>query len=404
MNASASPVAVAVFVAIAAGCAADASTDRSLDPRSKPARASAAIIDGAPDESHPAVVSVWADFPEGRETCTGYVIAPDLILTARHCAGTIVDLGGTCIPVAGEAGTEPPAKGGPLLDPAAITVRNDLKPGIKSKVWNVAEVLVPDGSTGAIMCGNDVALLRLAAPTDVAPIVPRLDLPPIVGEPLTAVGYGIVTIGDPKGGWGTRRVRDGLAVEAVGERLDVSPRRVASEWTITEGPCPGDSGGPALDVEGRSIGVMSRGNTKLCKGMVYEGLVVHGAWIRAAVRASAARPGGALPAWIEPPAKGSASRGEACSSIDQCAPGLVCQPVDGHFVCVGPAGGDAGTPPDGAGGETTPAAAAEGGGCRVSSSPRKGHTTASTAALSLLALAAAALVARRRVDAGRSSR
>ena len=57
-----------------------------------------------------------------------------------------------------------------------------------------------------------------------------------------------------------RRSRSGLGVLALGPLRASSGRITVTENDfVMPGPCGGDSGGPALDDAGFSVGVMSRG-------------------------------------------------------------------------------------------------------------------------------------------------
>lgn len=257
-----------------------------LDPGRK------AILNGKTDSNHTAVVGVYRDAGSDSELCTGYVIMPDLVLTARHCVSKLVN------PTAGCGGaTQTTAD--TAFDAGKFAVLTQTSPPAP-KGLAVAEVLVLDDP---VLCGNDLALLRLEAALDgVTPIAPRLDDAPVVGETLTVIGYGASKGGSTTTS-GVRRSLEGVSVLSVGKGTKTGE----GEWVVSEGPCAGDSGGPALDASGASIGVMSRGNQSTCKNMIYERLDVHADWLRQAGQASAARLGVDAPAW----ALGAAGSGGA---------------------------------------------------------------------------------------------
>jgi hypothetical protein len=52
-----------------------------------------------------------------------------------------------------------------------------------------------------------------------------------------------------------------------------------NEWVGSGGPCSGDSGGPALDADGRVIGVVSRGKDP-CVDPVFGDVATRASWIR----------------------------------------------------------------------------------------------------------------------------
>lgn len=248
------------------------------------------ILGGKQDTKHKAVVGVVYNNGPASEFCTGYLVTPDLVLTARHCTLILENPNGGC---EGEGRTV----AGEPFEIEKMLVFTETSPSGPEAGLSVAEILTPEDTT---LCGNDVALLRLAEPlTKLAPIALRVATPPVVDEPLTVVGYG-ATKGGPDTSSGTRRSRSGVTVRSVG----LTERAIEGEWTVSEGPCVGDSGGPALDASGVSIGVMSRGDQQTCEGMVYERLDVHAAFLRTAVQASAKRLGGAVPAWAEGPGEG----------------------------------------------------------------------------------------------------
>jgi hypothetical protein len=81
-------------------------------------------------------------------------------------------------------------------------------------------------------------------------------------EPFSTVGYGLTSVDDPTSD-GTRQRAEGSAVRCSGEEcVSLSGGSIrSSEWASVDAPiCSGDSGGPALDEQGRVFGVASRGD------------------------------------------------------------------------------------------------------------------------------------------------
>ena len=174
----------------------------------------------------------------GEGYCTGALVAPNVVLTARHCVSRTTEE------------VSCPARGRQILGdrpPQSIVVitGTDL-PG--EPVARGAGVVVPSGTA---LCEHDVAALVLDR--DVPGVTPLAvaTSAPHVGERVRFVGYG--RRGD-RAGFGERRARS-VAVEAVS----------ATELLVGEATCNGDSGGPALSSKHEIVGVVSRGGPS-CEG------------------------------------------------------------------------------------------------------------------------------------------
>jgi V8-like Glu-specific endopeptidase len=196
------------------------------------------IVSGVSDNGRdPAVVAldVGAD-----SLCTGTLIAPDVLLTARHCVSVTSDT--IACPAAGPQVTaERP--------PASLRVLSGDNVQTAQEVARGVAVLVPPGD---VICDADIALVLLDQAVD----VDTLDVSATTvssGDHVTAVGYGRLADGDPPG---TKLLREHVEV------LSIS----AAEFLVGEATCQGDSGGPALDeTSGEIVGVVSRGGAT-CDG------------------------------------------------------------------------------------------------------------------------------------------
>jgi hypothetical protein len=182
--------------------------------------------------------------------CTGTMLAPTLLLTARHCV-SITDDGAAC-DAQGNAIT-----GGKVVsdhEPSKIYVfGGKARPDFLSGQFDPSrgQEILTTGST--TLCNNDIALVVLDKPVTGAAVAPiRLDAGVTKGEVFTAVGWGI---SDTEDNPPSRKQRTGIAVLDVGPQHDLGP----AEFRAGEGTCAGDSGGPALSDQGAVLGALSRG-------------------------------------------------------------------------------------------------------------------------------------------------
>lgn len=263
-----------------------------------------AIVGGQPDTTSHAVIGIITR--EG-ELCSGSLILPNLVLTARHCVAALASDSVQC-------GVSMFGAVHPASD-FAISWDANLRDNIDdSTVYRASSVRVPPDPG---VCGNDIALIELSTnvPADQAvPIVPRIDSPPATNEVFNAVGYGITNPNDQSGSTAGQRMRyDGGKVTCVGTACR-GGGSTANEWTGQVPVCSGDSGGPALDSQGRVIGATSRGPQD-CASAVYSAVSPWKSFILDGATDATSDGGYDPPGWVtgEPTSDGGMANGGGTS-------------------------------------------------------------------------------------------
>lgn len=237
-----------------------------------PAGQTAAMIQ---DATHTFVVGVCGGGVQGGQcalTCSGALILPNVVLTARHCVQQTIDvnpsMGIKC----------PSSTFGSQLAPTNsyfITTSETMPVGAKKHV--VKQIVTPPATE---LCGNDIAILilnDLVPGSEATPAIPstgfsisdRDHYNPSSG--FTAMGYGISS--PTSNDSGTRRKRENVetlcipgdgaidctTLGAPADELD------AKEFIGGDGPCEGDSGSSAWEQDNFnngvfiSMGILSRG-------------------------------------------------------------------------------------------------------------------------------------------------
>jgi hypothetical protein len=209
------------------------------------ARKEAAVVNGFEPEDAEATVSlgyfIWgADFVS---VCSGSLVAPNVVMTAKHCIPNWVD----CQVRGLSVGFGPDGLDDQIRIQSAVCSENscsgaDCPAGWVFQYEDIALVIL-DEAVDAI--GGDLRPLHPA----IADIVPY----PIAwdgdglseDDPVRLIGYGTTEAGTN----GHRLATDDVVTTVYDDEF----------ITIGNGVCPGDSGGSAIDAEGRVVGINVRG-------------------------------------------------------------------------------------------------------------------------------------------------
>ena len=211
--------------------------------------------------------------------CSGSLILPNLVVTARHC----VDNTDKLIDCA-------TSRFGARHQTMWITTSDNMFQGTTG--WHqVTSVATPPGNA---VCGQDIALLVLGTPVpaaDATPVTPDVQYPMTdfnrwPARRITAIGYGITGPNEQTFTAGIRRIRAGIHIECIpGDDFIPCPTGFDDhEFYTGDGTCEGDSGSGAFDDKSIltnkpvTFGVLSRGGDNagdagqaatLCKGGLY---------------------------------------------------------------------------------------------------------------------------------------
>ena len=323
-------LALLLSVVSLAGCAAE-TTDATKEGRV--GQLSSAIQGGATDTNaaHNFAVGVANRFGG---VCSGTLIAPNLVMTARHCV----------IPPSNDESVTCSNRFPANVAASALYVTTEPNLYKAKSYYAATEIITPADSA---FCGNDIALIILekdVPASEAQPATPVVQFKMTdkrLSGSITAMGYGITNPSAEDSG--QRRIRQNIPLLCIPGSKDMDCSGDMAKYSddaaefVTEGyVCSGDSGSGAFDQRSFDkgspfvMGTLSRGpQTKdKCLAAIYSRTDAHAQLIIDAAKKAATQGSYELPSWTSPesvsgssdPASETTCEGDTCTDVSSTEP------------------------------------------------------------------------------------
>jgi len=264
--------------------------------------------------------------------CSGAVIAPNLIMTARHCVDNS--------PSAIDCTSSQTVFGSQRTSTGNFYVTTYYTTNQQNKNWHQAAKIFT--TPGNKVCGNDMALIEVSdnistsetGGTYVTPVVQySMTDHTRYSTTVTAIGYGDTSATTQDAG--TRHIRQNINLGCIpGDPQLDCPSQAMTQMTVNEfisgdSTCEGDSGSSAYEQKNFnknvpvSFGVLSRGGSEgtTCVEPIYTRTDAWKDFLVQTALTAASDGGYTAPAWTQtPPPPGSDAGTDAGSTDDGAAP------------------------------------------------------------------------------------